>query len=56
MKHLYQDQFVEISFDEANGIIEMAWLPEAANMPDDAFKQVFTHYAELTEQYLLLSI
>lgn len=51
MQLLYENQFIEISLDQAHGIIEMAWLPEAANMPDDVFKQVFTHYAELTEQY-----
>jgi hypothetical protein len=51
MKQLYQNHLVEISLDETYGIIEMAWLPEATHMSDNDFKQVFTHYAELTEQY-----
>lgn len=51
MKQLYQNQFVEITLDESYRIIEMAWLSEAAKMPDDVFKEIFTIYAEQTEQY-----
>lgn len=51
MQLLYKNQFVEISLDQAHGIIEMAWLPAASHMADDDFKQVFTRYAELAEQY-----
>ena len=51
MKLLYQNQFVEILLDEPYGIIEMVWLPPVTHMSDNDFKQVFTTYAELTEQY-----
>lgn len=51
MQPLYKNQFVKISLDKAHGIIEMAWLPSATHMSDDDFKQVFTRYAELVEQY-----
>ncbi len=51
MELLYKNQFVKISLDKAHGIIEMVWLPAVTHMSDEDFKQVFTRYAELAEQY-----
>lgn len=48
---LYQNRFVEIILDEENSIIEMIWLPPAPLMSDDECKEIFLHYAELTEKH-----
>lgn len=51
MNVLHRNDFIEISLDKANNIIEMAWLPGANFMSDDDYKAAFTKYAELAEEH-----
>ncbi|MCS6968272.1 MAG: hypothetical protein RMJ44_07240 [Cytophagales bacterium] len=52
MVQLYRKgNYCEILFDESEGIFEMRWLEEAAQMSEETFKEIFLSYANLTEQY-----
>ncbi|MCS6968270.1 MAG: hypothetical protein RMJ44_07250 [Cytophagales bacterium] len=51
MKKLFENRFVEISLDEENAIIEMAWKEDAAYMLPEEFMEAFLKYAELVETY-----
>jgi len=50
-RELYRDRFGAIIHSTEQGILELEWLEESADMTDDDFMGSMTRYAALTEEH-----